>query len=148
MSKDELSLKDICDTKCDNYKCCTSTGPAFIFDFEIKDKLSIDEYVKNTDFPEIKIVQRDEYGCPYLDKGNCLIQEIKFIDCRIYPLGLNKEGNLGIDKNNECPATKYLTDEFFKTVEDIVNQIPLDIRKKMGEINEQNGYFYVPIKKE
>jgi Fe-S-cluster containining protein len=144
---DKLSLKYICDTKCNDYKCCTATGPAIIFDFEISNKPSIKEFVEDTEISEIKIIPRNEYGCPYLDEGNCSIQEQKFIDCRIYPLGFNKEGKLGIDEDNKCPATDYLPQKYFDTVKEIAKNISLELRKKMGRINEKNDYFYISNEK-
>lgn len=100
MSEDKLSLKYICDT-CDNYKCCTQTGPAVLFEEEVKkirkyakekNLPNIDDYIEKTEFENFYLLIRSEEGCFYFNEGNCLIQETKPIDCLVYPLGFGDEG--------------------------------------------------------
>ena len=136
----ELSLYEICQD-CGT-KCCKETGPAIVFANEVEKivaqgKGNFMQYVEGTD---CYIIPRDEKGCPYLEKGNCSIQEVKPLDCRIYPLGLNENLQLGI--SDDCPAKHLLGEDYLAKAEKLIAILTDEEKKLHSQISKSDGYHF------
>ena len=124
----KLSLLKFC-IPC-NAKCCKhgeTIGSPILDEQEMKKiKKVLDKEIKEVVLENGKkyyviIVDEKEKRCPYLSKDNkCLIQEVKPLDCAIYPIKavyVNDEPEDDTIKfvvDSDCPASKHLSKEFIE----------------------------------
>lgn len=147
MKKDNLSLYKLCQ-EC-GVKCCIEPGPPIVFTEEI-DKIKIYLNTHNLENNIIKvkgegfyIIPRDENGCPYLKDGSCEIQEVKPLDCRKYPLGLDKELNIGVSVS--CPVKNKLPNDFITEALKLINNLTNQQKTDLARFHSSN-YVTEPLK--
>jgi diaminopimelate decarboxylase len=82
--------------------------------------------------------------CPLLDKDGytCTIQDIKPIECKIYPLLVNDK----LDTNEiifgkKCPAKSFLTDNFIKNALVELSNYPKDMLPIVFDNNKKDDFF-------
>lgn len=112
MSQESQELRDFCNN-CDR-RCCSRPVilPHERDNIIVKTKMGILKrrrvFSKRDGF---YIVNGDP--CPFLKDGACSLEEIKPLNCRIFPLALTHQGKEAEwDVSPECPACNKLSYEF------------------------------------
>ena len=98
MEKDNLSLHEICQD-CGT-RCCKEPGPPVVLPEELE---KIRAYLKENNLKDhimkskdSYIIPRDKNKCAYLKEEGCEIQEVKPLECAVYPLSLDENLQVGI----------------------------------------------------
>lgn len=112
---DRLSLLEYC-IPCGN-KCCVgqSGAPRIVAD---EARLYAERFGEKSLIPEngFWVPGKEDARCVYLsEKGACLVQDVKSVDCRMFPLDptYNEEGCVEWYIDKDCPAAEHLSPEFF-----------------------------------
>lgn len=145
MKNNKLSLYDICQD-CGT-QCCTEPGPPIVF---LEEATKIREYVSGNSLKnylqkakgkDYFIIPRDERGCPYLNSGKCEIQDVKPLDCQIYPLNpLEKKGRIETGVSETCPAKHLLTSEYKKEVLNLFESLDEKEKREFAMLARNQGY--------
>ncbi|KYK26296.1 hypothetical protein AYK26_05300 [Euryarchaeota archaeon SM23-78] len=129
-STDSLSLKKYC-VPCGS-SCCkiSQTIGSPIISEEEKEK--IEDYLKknnknincykriDVDDEHYYILKENNGDCCFLQGNNCMIQEVKPLDCQDYPVKAVYEDNkIVFIIDTECPASDSLTPEFIEEAKKI-----------------------------
>lgn len=143
-NKDKLSLWQICND-C-GARCCTEKGAPIVFPEEVDiireflEKNKLPDHIKPIPGSENFSIPRAELGCPYLQEGKCSIQEVKPLDCRVYPIGLSKSMRGGIDEG--CPAKHLLSNQYKNLAQQALDQLSPERKKAFLQQSNNAGYAY------
>ena len=140
----ETSLVDFCYYFCDS-RCCNSI---FLLPDEYYN-LKINNLIDKNNSTIINMVKYYILGadentgkCRFLKNNLCSIQELKPIDCKVWPLyfrpGKNAPNILSCDSN--CPISKSLPERFIIAAIKELNKIPEKLQKDFYHITKLSGY--------
>lgn len=88
--------------------------------------------------------------CPFLgnDGVTCTIQDIKPIDCKVWPLYFDERGNPEENMiSPKCPAHLFMPENYVQILRNDLHQIPQEFREEYYEDTAQFGYDLIPLKK-
>lgn len=146
MGKNSLSLYDICQD-CGT-KCCIEPGPPIVFTREIKRIKSyletnrLKNYLQEIEGKNHFIIPRDEKGCPYLNNGMCEIQEVKPVDCQIYPMNpIEVDKRIELSVSESCPAKHLLNPAYERGALELFAKLSNREKKAMAELARVEGYI-------
>ncbi|NQU99012.1 YkgJ family cysteine cluster protein [Candidatus Woesearchaeota archaeon] len=141
---DPLSLYDICQ-ECEN-ACCTEPGPPYVFEEEIDSIINLGKgnFLVKVEGEDYYTIPRPN-GCPYLEGGDCSINEVKPKDCKIYPIGFTLDLKPGISV--DCPAKDVLSEEFIEAALNIIETLTPIQKRILQETSFRDGYRFEEIKK-
>lgn len=89
-------------------------------------------------------------ACPFLEKDGftCSIQDIKPLDCQVWPIYLGKDGNIeDVSISHECPASKFMDKSYIDELKQKLPLFPSELRKKFYDDLERFNYEVTPLKK-
>ena len=125
--------KSFC-SECDR-RCCSS---AVVLPEEMK---SISRAAKMGFFQRRKVFQkRGNYyiikgnACPFLKEGLCSVEQVKPLNCRIFPLALTHQGkDAEWAVSPECPQSKKVPFEFVEHAKELAQPL-LDKHRNEGPL--------------
>lgn len=138
-----LSLYEICQD-C-GARCCIEPASPVIFPEELErirkhlNRNGLNDHITKKS-EGIYIIPRLEKGCPYLKEGRCVIQDVKPLDCRIFPVGLDRNSEIGI--SDFCPAKELLTPSYKKETKKLLRRLSAKQKKALAGANEVEGYWF------
>jgi S-adenosylmethionine/arginine decarboxylase-like enzyme len=142
MGRNPLSLYEICQD-CDT-RCCKEPGPPAVFPEEIekirayiKEKKLTDHIIESKGF---YIIPREKDNCAYLKEGGCEIQEVKPLECLLYPLSIDENLQVGI--STKCPAKHLLTNNFISEGKKILDELTPQQKRAIVKSNIFGDYRY------
>lgn len=143
ITKSDLSLYQVCNN-CES-RCCTEPGNPGVLPFELD---RIREYTKSKDLSDFitqvpdkpyYTIEKTTKGCPYFYNG-CQIQEVKPIDCKIYPIGIGAEDKHGISPI--CPAKKLINEKYKKNTIDLISKLTQEEKEQILEYGINQGWKF------
>lgn len=140
-----LSLLDLC-RKCGS-RCCKEPGPPVVFPEEaerigefVKER-GLENHIEPVEGEELYFIPRRGKPCPYLDgDGRCAIQDVKPLDCRVYPLGLTRSLRVGVSAS--CPAKHLLTQQYEAEAGELLQTLSDSRKEGLFRMGEKGGYVY------
>lgn len=141
----KLSLLDIC-KKCGS-RCCKEPGPPVVFPEEVErirefcQSKGLGDHIEKVEGEEFYTIPRRGKPCPYLDsEDRCSIQDVKPLDCRVYPIGLTDSLRTGI--STTCPAKNLLTSEYTGKAKSMLNTLSPGQMEAFVRFSLKAGYSY------
>lgn len=109
-----LSLLEYC-RNCKKICCNFGTPIAYPKEIPLLKKRLKERGIKNHFVRHGGVYIIPEEPCPYLRKGLCSIEDIKPMECRLFPVKLTfKDRSFSLKLDKSCPAAEKLGKDFFK----------------------------------